>query len=231
MNSLYLSPPILICFDDDTQFTPEQQAKLNNMLAENKRSLRSQLEKTERQLAELNESKNLSEQERESLAEALEETRSQLRTREENEKLERQRAEAKHKKELDGHKRRADEAEQKLNTATIHTALRDAAVAEDAFNPAILVEVLRERTTISPDGGVLVEFASKDAETGKELVEHLSPADAVKRLKGQPDRYGGLFRQFVAPKENTKPNKIDYKTMTPEQYRELRRTNPGALGL
>ena len=233
MDKLYSSLPILICFDNegsDAEFTPEQQSRINAMLAENKRGIRSQLEKTERQLAELTESKSLTEQERESLAEALEETRTQLRTKEENEKIERQRSELKHKREIESYKKRAETAETKYRDARIHSALSEAAVAGDAFNPIILVEVLKADTSMDSDGNVTVAVKSKDAD-GNESIAHLSATEAVKAMKGRPDQFGGLFRQFVAPKESAPTGKLDYKTMTPEQYRELRRTNPGALGL
>ena len=120
MHRLYYSQPALVCFEgDDVSYNEAQQAKFNSVLAEEKRKFRTQLASTERQLAEVAESKNLTEQE-------LAEVRQQLRTKEENERRE----SAKLKKEAAEQKKRADEIEAKHKDASIKYALHDAAVAE-----------------------------------------------------------------------------------------------------
>lgn len=226
---MYLSFPSLICFDGDVEFTPEQQAKVNSLLAEDKRALRGQLAKAEQQLSELSESKSLTEAEREQLRDSLEETRRQLRSKEENEAIEKKKLQ----KELTTLRKRADEAEAKQRESTISVALNEAAVAGDAFNPRILSQVLRERTTLTPEGAVVVEIAGKD-DDGNDIVERVSPVEAVSRMKAQPEKYGGLFKQFVASKEALPTNKsgrVDVKSISTEEFMHLWRTNRSKLDL
>ncbi|BBO32259.1 hypothetical protein PLANPX_1871 [Lacipirellula parvula] len=226
---MYRSVPSIVCFGDDVEFTPAQQEKLNSLLAEDKRGLRSQLANTERQLAELSESKSLTEAEREQLRESLEETRRQLRSKEENEAIEKKKLQ----KELTTLRKRADEAEAKQRESTIAVALSEAAVAGGAFNPSILSQVLRERTTLTPEGNVVVEVAGKD-EDGNDIVERVSPIDAVKRMKAQPDRWGGLFADFVASKAalpTNKNGKVDVTTISTDEFMRLWKTNRSKLDL
>ena len=183
---MYYSVPTLICFEGDVEFSPEQQAKVNAIAAEGKRSLRGQLAKAEQQLSQLSESQSLTEAEREQLREALEETRSQLRTKEENAALEKKKLEAQHKREVADHKKRAEEAESKYRDSTIRSALVDAAAANGAYSNNILISVLQGDTSISEDGKVIVSLKVKD-DDGKDTVLQMSPNDAVKWMKDRPE--------------------------------------------
>jgi hypothetical protein len=233
MYSLYLSIPSLICFGDDVEFTPEQQAKFNSVLAEEKRSYRAQLAKNERQLSELSEFKNLSEQEREQLRESLELTQQQLRSKEENEKIEKQKLDAKHKRELAEYKKRADEADSKYRDSTIRSALVDAAAAHGAYSNSILISVLQGDTSIADDGKVIVTLKAKD-DDGRDTVLQMSPSDAVKWMKDRPETYGGLFADYVAKGGTPQPGangRVDVRTLSVEQVRKLYKENPRSLGL
>lgn len=208
MHRLYCPQPSLICFGDEVQFTPEQQAKVNAILAEDKRSLRGQLSRAEQQVAELAESKNLTEQE-------LAESRQQLRIREENERRE----SAKLKKEAAEQKKRADEIEAKHKDASIKYALHDAAVAENAHNPSILAQYLRGRTSVDEQGNIVVDMPAKDGE--KDIIERLSPADAVRRMRAMPDKFGGMFREFVTSQAAAPLNrngKIDVTSLSDDEF-------------
>jgi hypothetical protein len=170
---MYLPVPYLICFGDDVDdvsYTEAQQKRFNAALAEEKRKHRTQLTNTERQLAEISESKNLTEQE-------LADARQQLRAKDENERRE----SAKFKKEAAEQKKRADEIEAKHKDASITYALHDAAVAENAHNPAILAQYLRGRTSMDDAGNIVVDMPGSDG------VERLAPAGHI--LQGQTKQF------------------------------------------
>ncbi|WP_428306519.1 hypothetical protein [Lacipirellula sp.] len=225
MHSLYCSHPVLVCFDnegDDVAYNEAQQKRFNAALAEEKRKHRTQLTNTERQLAEISESKNLTEQE-------LAEARQHLRVREENDRRE----SAKFKKEAAEQKKRADEIEARHNDAKITYALHDAAVAEDAYSPSILAQYLRGRTAMDDVGNIVVDLPGTDAE-GKETVERLPPLDAVKKMKAQPDRFGGLFKDFVASKAalpTNKSGKVSVTSISTDEFMHLWKTNRSKLDL
>lgn len=238
MTDLYFCQPDLICFDGEdanaAKMTPEQQHKLNSALAQDKRARRVQLAKAERQLTELAEIKNLSDQDRANIEESLEDFRQQLRSTEENAAIEKKKKmEENFKQEITALKKRAEDADSKYQESTIQNALFDAAIAGGAFNPDVLVTVLRKRTTLNADGAAIVDFATKDAETGKETVQQISPADAVRRMKAEPERFGGLFKEFLTTTVPPvgKNGEVDVRKLTSEQYMHLRKTNPKALGL
>lgn len=232
-DSLYRSLPSLTCFGDDVEFTPDQQSKMNAVLAEEKRVYRAQLAKTERQLSELSLSKNLSDEERAKLESSLEETQSQLRTKDENAAIEKKRLETLHKRERESLVKRAEEAETKYKETTIRSALVDAAAAHGAYSNSILISVLQGDTSISEDGKVIVSLRTKDDE-GKEMVLQMPPNAAVQWMKDRPEIYGGLFADYVARGGAPQPGadgRVDVRTLSVEQVKKLYTENPKALGL
>lgn len=231
---MYYSTPSLICFEgEDVHFTPEQQSKMNSVLAEEKRAYRAQLAKTERQLSALAESKSLSDQERATLEASLEETRSQLRSKEENAAIEKKKLEAQHKRELADFKKRAEEADAKYRDSTIRSALVDAAAANGAYSNSILISVLQGDTSLSEDGKVVVSLKATD-DDGKDTILQMSPNDAVKWMKDRPETYGGLFADYVARGATPQPGangRVDVRSLSVEQVKRLYAENPKALGL
>jgi hypothetical protein len=227
---------------------PAQQAKFNDALAKEKRALeaklkaehKSQLEKTNHQLNELLESKNLSENERAKAEEAREDILKQLRTKEENAKIEKKKLETEYEARLAAAEKRAIEAETKYHNSTIHRSLLDAAVAGDAFNPDVLVTVLRGKTKMDDDGTIKVDLEGQD-DAGNPVPLQMSPSEAVKWMKERSDQFGGLFKSNVVsgvggtsgtgPMSAGKDGKVDVSKLTTEQYMELRKKNPAALGL
>ena len=236
MYRLYCSPPSLICFEgdgDEVAYSDAQQAHFNHAMAEEKRKHKIQLEKTERKLSELAESKSLTEQERATLEESLEETRSQLRSREENAAIEKQKLDARYKREVAELKKRAEDADSKYRESTIRGALIDAAATYGAYSNDVLITVLREDTTVNEDGKVVVSLKTKDGE-GKDTVLQMSPNEAVKWMKDRPELYGGLFKDFVARGGTPQPGangRVDVRNLTVEQVKKLYKENPERLGL
>ena len=231
---MYYSVPTLICFEGDVEFSPEQQTKMNAVLAEEKRAYRAQLAKTERQLSELSQSKNLSDEERTKLESSLEETQSQLRTKDENAAIEKKRLETQHKRERESLVKRAEEAETKYKETTIRSAIVDAGAVHGVYSNSILISVLQADTSISEDGKVLVSVRTKDDE-GKDSILQMSPNEAVKWMKDRPETYGGLFADYVArgaaaPQPGAN-GRVDVRTLSVEQVKKLYAENPKALGL
>lgn len=244
-DDLFLSIPALICFDDDPVDPPADptdppktftQEQVNKMLAEDKRKHKAQLEKTESNLAEILESKNLSEAERAKAEEAREDILKQLRTKEEQARLDKKKLEIEYEGRLSAAEKRAKEAEAKYEDATITRALQDAAVAEDAFNPSVLVTYLKGDTKFR-DGNVIVSVPIVK-EDGSVEEGAMTPAEAVKHMKDDPERFGGLFKSNIVSgvggsgsPNSGKNGKVDVRKITTAEYMRLRKENPAALGL
>jgi hypothetical protein len=70
---------------------------------------------------------------------------------------------------------------------------------------------------------------------GKPVVNKLTPAEAVERMKGNP-KMANLFKSNVVSGAGansgagTPPGKVDWKNMSHEQFREMCKKNPGLLG-
>ena len=130
----------------------------------------------------------------------------------------------------------------------IDRSLLDAA-GSDAFNPSLIVDLLRPITDLKEEAGEdgtptgklvpMVNFNDIDEKTGEPIKTLRTPAEAVKRMKELPEQYGGLFKSNVvsgvgagsAEGSVGKSGPVDINKLTPEQYRKLRKENPEALGL
>jgi len=251
----YLSLPALTCFDGDPDaeaaaaeaaaaeaaaaanktFTQEQ---VNKMLAEDKRKHKLQLEKTEKQLNEILESKNLSETERSKAEEAREDILKQLRTREEQAREDKKKLAGEYEIRLTAAEKRAVEAEKKYEESTIARSLQDAAVANDAFNPSILVTYLRGDAKLDAVGNPMIKVTvTKEDGTTEEGL--MTPMDAVARMKNDPDHFGGMFKSNIVSgvggnsggPNGGKNGKVNVKKLSTEEYMRLRKEDPSKLGL
>jgi hypothetical protein len=87
----------------------------------------------------------------------------------------------------------------------------------------------------------MIDFPDIDEKTGKEVISLRTPEQAVQRMKELPEHYGNLFRSNVVSGVGSgsatggaqpgEGGRIDPTSLTPEQYRRLRKENPEALGL
>jgi len=228
----------------DEEVTKFTQDDVNKFLAEQKRKWRAQQEELEKKLAALSESKSLSDEERASLESALETTRAQLRTKEEQAKIDKRKMEEEHKRLLAEASEKAQVWEDRYRSSTIERALTDAAVGGEAFNPSQVVTLLKGQTQLMEDDNdgfkVLVEMMGED-EAGEATKLMLTPKEAVKRMQDLPETFGNLFRSNVVGGvggnsatgglASGQTGQIDLRSLTPEQYRTLRKENPAALGL
>lgn len=140
--------------------------------------------------------------------------------------------------------------ENRFQESSIQRALQDAAVANDAYNPNQVVNLLRPLTKLRPkvdeatgkETGAfetVIDFPDRD-EKGVEVITQRTPEETVKRMKELTD-YANLFKSNVvsglgansatggiAPGAN---GRIDVRRLTPEQYKKIRKENPELLGL
>lgn len=217
------------------------QEELNKILAEDKRKHKTQLQKVEQQYETLLKSSQLSQQERASLEESLEDVRKQMRTKEEQAKIEKKALQDKFTAEIDVLKVRAESAERKYTESTINRSLQDAAVVGDAFSPSQVVTLLRPLVKMVDDSP-MVDFPDISSETGEDIIKQMTPAEAIARMKQLPEQFGNLFKSGVVggigagsttggvqPGQNGRVDIRKIRNM--DQYLEIRKNNPNALGL
>lgn len=215
-------------------FTQEQQDHINKILAEERRK---EAQKNEKKLNDLLQSKNLTEQDRQKVEEAREDLLKQMRTKEENAKLAQKKLEEDFGTKLAEAERRAKEAETKYIDSKVKRALQDAAVAEDAFNPHIVVTVLNDMVKMVEDEPMIDFPVRKDDGTSE--IQQMTPVDAVKKMKTLTEQYGGLFKSNVVSGiggtsgvgGGTGSGKVNPGKVSMEEYMRLRKENPERLGL
>lgn len=263
LESLYLSAPTLVCFDGiltppppveppvETglnepapvfeDFTAEQQEKFNKALAEDRRKHQTALKKAEDRIQQTLNTAKLSQDERAKMEETLEGIRSEFLTKEQKAKHEKKQLEETYTARIAELESRASTAEQRYTDSVVHRALLDASVAGDAFNPDVVVRVLRDFVKMDENGNPVIDFPDEEAETGKPIITRRTPADAVSRMKELAHKYGNLFKSNVVSgiggssatgSLTPGPNgRIDVAKLTSEEYRKVRKESPELLGL
>ena len=267
---LYRSPAVVTCYDSDADvaaaeaaaaqaaqaaqaaaaaaasaaaanFTPEQQAQVNKILAEDKRKHQAQFQKLEAQLKETLTNAKLTSEERSKLEESLENERKRFLTKEEQAKIEKKQLEDRFSTENSALKFRAESAEVRLTEHIIGRSLQDAAISGDAYNPNTVVTVLRQMVKMVNDSP-MIDFPDTEEGTGNPIVKQMTPGEAIARMKQLPDAFGNLFKSGVVGGVGAasatggltpgSTGRIDPKKITSmEQYLKIRKENPGALGL
>lgn len=223
---------------DPGSFTPEQQERVNKILAKEKREHQAKFEKLEASLTQLADDKNLSEQDKERLAKDAEDLRKQLRTRETQAEVDRKNTEAKYKNELEETKAAAEKWENMFKQSTVQRELLDAAAKGDAYEPSQIVQLLQPQTELKEEEGrfkVMVNFQDIDEKTGDPIETLRTPTEAVARMK-ELKRSKNLFVSGVVSGiggDNVagQSGELDVANLTPEQYRKIRAEHPERLGL
>jgi hypothetical protein len=224
MNTLYLSPARVACFDNEplasapvpkptpapAPATPKTitQDELNRILADDRRKHMGKLAAVEQMLQEVSESKNLTVREREQVEQQLEELRRQTRSKEEQSAHEKKQLEDQYQRKVREAENKAKEFETRYRESTIERDLQDAAVSGDAFNPETVKAVLRPLTRleeITDDKGkptgkfcTIVDFPDTDPNTGEPVTLPLPAKKAVKRMMEMTDKFGNLWRHTLA---------------------------------
>lgn len=227
------------------------QDEVNKIMAADKRKHQEVLVKTEQSYKELLASnKSLTEKERATLEENLATVQGQLRTKEETAKMEKRQLEEQLTGKIKEHETRAVEWETRYKTETVSRSLQDAAIKADAFQAGQivalltpmtrLVEMIDEKTNKSTGKfRPVVDFPDVDSD-GNPTITVRTPEEAVKRMKDLPETYGNLFKSNVVSGIGSNSStgiptgangKVNVKNLTPDQFRDLLKTNPAALGL
>lgn len=267
MKDISFCQPFIVCRDGDidtntpdpkpdakpkVEFSPEQQAKINEILAEDRRKADGKYKGLEKQYETLLANQNLTKQERTTLEQELEDVRAQFRTKEQQAAIDKKNIEEKYKADLESTSRERDSWRTRYVDTSIRRELQDAAVGHDAFNPSQVVTLLFSKTkmvevkdeaTGKPTGDMkpMVDFDDIDLDTHEPIRTQRTPEEAVKRMKELPELYGNLFKSGVvsgigsnsatAGHAAGKDGRVDVRKLSQEQYAKLRRENPSALGL
>lgn len=224
------------------------QDDVNRFLADDRRKHEARYKKLEQTMQSQLKNAQLNAGERQKLQQELDDLQASFRTREQQAEYERKQAEQQYQRDLKETQERAQRWESLFRSEKIDRSLLDAA-GSDAFNPTLIVDLLRPVTDLKeetnedgePSGKLvpMVNFNDVDEKTGEPIKTLRTPAEAVKRMKELPELYGGLFKSNVvsgvgagaAEGSVGKTGKVDVTKLSPEQYRKLREENPQALGL
>lgn len=230
----------------EKKFTQED---VNRFLAEDRRRHQAQLQKLEQQYKKALEDQNLSEAQRKELQDALESFQAQFRTKEENLKHELEKLKAESEKQVKMLNEERDLWRSRYESAEIRRAIYDAAVAANAFRPEHIFAILAPMTKMTPildangkptnEIAPRVHFTEVDPKTKETTTVVITAQEAIEKMRQRADEYGYLFRSAAAGGTGaggTGANmpgkgKVDVRQLTPAQYRELRKSNPAALGL
>lgn len=237
-------PPPVVPPPPELKYTEDQyNAKLNAVLAEDRRKHKAQVEAAIKDLESVRESANLTQKQRDELQVRIEEMNNQLLTKDELAKKEKEKLEKQHQEQL-GVERTTRERYQNLFTTTVieHEILKQAAVA-DAWRSDQLVSLLKDKTHLVEDvdehgKGIgtftpKVKFPDKDKD-GKPIALDLTVEQAIKRMKDLPEVYGNLFKSGVtgglggtgSVTSPRTPVDLSVLTKDPAAYRKWRRENP-----
>ena len=215
------------------------QDQVNKFLAEERRKseakYKSVLAEQATSLEQLLATKNLTEQQKTDAEEKLKKVQDELLS--EKQKLEKKvkDTEIQLGAKLKEQETKAKDWETRYAQTEIRRELQDAAVKGDAFNPALLVTVLKPMTKmVEVNGEFRPMVEMEEVVDGKATAVQYSPEDAVKKMKSLPDQYGNLFKTNVRSGVGGTTTgdtagaggAIDWKNLTGEQYRKLRGVHP-----
>ena len=130
-------------------------------------------------------------------------------------------------------------------------SLQNAAVSNDAYNPEQIITQLRSKTnlveTTNEEGegtGNLVPMVEMNVKTeDSEVAEmtQMTPDEAVSYMKKNPSEWGNFFknniREGIGSDSSatsgtiTGSGTVDHTKLTDEQWFQMRKDNPSALGI
>lgn len=222
-------------------FTAAQQARVNHLLAEERRKTAASNQALAEQLEVLKQNKNLTEQERDNLQVKIDELTATFTTKEQQAQTEMQKLQKRYDTDIKDRETKIERV-----TKLYHDTLKEVGLVEAAkFHKAISTEQIKkflwDQTVVEqeldesgqPTGGFVprVNFVGKDKE-GKPVKLKLSPADAVKAMTEDPEQYGNLFEATAraglgqsagAGTPSGGGGRIpNIEEMTPEQWRKFR---------
>ncbi len=219
---------------DGIKFDAAQQAKVDEIIQKRVKSMKAELETTERRLEQLSQNQNLTAKERDEIASELERVQSVMRTKEEQAKYEAKKREAEYNAQLETTTQQAQRYESLFKTQTRNNDIITAATQHDAFNPELFIDVLSPRTEVveveNEQGEKTGRYATKvrvtkKAEDGTVAEVLVDPSEAIEDMKNEPEKFGGLFKGNVAKGIGQGSNssfagsqRVDISRMSDEEY-------------
>jgi hypothetical protein len=215
------------------------QDQFNKALADEKRKWQGSQKELVAQLESLKQAQGLTQQQRDDLQHQIEALQATYTTKEEQAKQEREKLEKGWKKERDQLSNERDQWKNDYSKLYIDIDIRRAASKNNAFSEDQMVDYLGPRAKLAPEVGEdgkttgkyvpVISFQDTDKD-GKSITLELSIADAIKRMKELPDRFGNFFK-VEGPggigsisRPGAGSNGGGFRPdMTPEEYREFRK--------
>ncbi len=227
--------------DQTVQFTQEQ---VNRFLADERRKLQKQNEKTVSQLEALRKNASLTEAEKVSLEERIETLKNEFLSKEQIAQKENQKLAAKQKEELANVQKEIGKWRGLYEETTVENTLLGAAAADqDVFNPNQILELLKPKTRLveelDPESGKptgrftpRIRIPGKDKD-GNNITLELTAQEAVKQLKENTAEYGNLFKsnviRGVGGSNNGDTRRSHEPPEDPAAFRAWRKQNPEYL--
>jgi hypothetical protein len=189
---------------------------------------------------------NLTKQEKEALEAKLEELRVASLSKEEQAKDRETKLSKKYESEL---KKERDERERIFNTykeEKIEREILSAVSASDVYNPQQMADLLRSKTRLAPEvvdgketGRLVTRIRHVLVQDGKPVEVELSPAEVVKAMRDDPERYGNQFISTatgglggaVGGGRPTNAGKANLADMPMDQFVKKFREDPTSVGL
>lgn len=231
-------------YDDDDlkEFTPEQQEKLNKIMAAEKRKYEDGKKKLIEELEAFKQKASLTAKERSDLDTKLDEMKKELMTKDEQAKHELDKI----KKATEASLKEAQQAseiwQKRFMESSINQTLLDAATINKAKNPQHIIALLRPNTSLieekdddgNPTGNFIPKVKFNTVKDGKPITLELPPNDVVKRMS-EMDEHINLFTSEGSGGTGNLPRRqgdkeLDLKKIAhdPKAYREAKKA--GKLG-
>lgn len=221
--------------DDTAEFTPTQQARINTLLADQKREFQRKTQESLTEINALRQRNDLTSKEREELDHKVEELQNNLSSKEEIATRERRELERKHEHTAETLQKQVTNVTQKYEDSLIAREISDAATLHKGVNPKHFKAILQPMAKVvapKDDEGALLEgkpdvvvisFPDKDKD-GKDIVLNLSANDAVKRMS-EIGEHQTLFKGKGTGGLGDTTIKVPGEG---QHYSELAKSNPAA---
>lgn len=227
------------------------QDDVNRFMAEEKRKAQEKHDKIEAAYKQALESSQLTEAAKRQLEEGLETVRAESRTKEENLAKQFESLQKESQKTAKQLAEERDSWKNRYETTEIRRSIQDAAIKGEAYRSdhilAILQPLTKMTTIVDASGKPTGELAPRihwpatDAKTGESVTNVFTADEAVASMKERVDEYGYLFKSNAnggvgsgngtGTSAGKNGGKVDVTQLSPAEYRKLRKSNPGAIGL
>jgi len=207
----------------DAKFT---QADVDRIVQERVKREKAAAEKLTSELKDWQQKAKLTEEQQTELSSKIEELENRGKTAEELAKQEQKKLADKYANELKAAKEAESTWKTKYTKTVLERSIIDAAVAEKAVNPSLLVDLLAGNARLGDNDVPFVKIRAVDSES-KPTEFDLPISEAVKKMKDMPTLYGTLFATDASGGvggSNTSggTGTVDVTKITTEQYMKNR---------